>query len=75
MIGNKSDLVLIKHSVNLHLLDLMNGHGAGDIVSEYKVKLGHDQVACLNGFFPGCSCQDLLCHCHSHNLKSSFLIA
>ena len=27
MIGNKGNLVLVEHTVNLHFLDLMNGNG------------------------------------------------
>ena len=68
VIRNKCDLVLIKNSLVVHLLHLIDRYRRCDIISKNQIQICFDQLSCFYLCKTRVRCQDLLCHCHSHDL-------
>ena len=66
MVRHECDLILVKHSLRIEFLHLLNGNGACDIIAQNKIQICLDQLTGFHPFKSGCLSKNLLCHCHSH---------
>ena len=66
MVGDHSDLRIIKNGIHAHFAHFADGHRSGDIVRENHINFGGDKLTCVYFWKTCVGSDDLLCHCHSH---------
>ena len=69
MIQHKCDLVLVKNTVHLHLVHLMNRHRRCDIISENQIQICLNELSGTDRRKSGMRRENLLCHRHTHILS------
>src|SRR3990170_2380992 len=72
VIHDKDDLVRIKDSRPSDPFELLDGHHARQLGSQYQVDPGADELAGGDLFPAAFRCQDFLRQCHLHVLASGF---
>ena len=72
VIRYQRDLVLIEHTVHLHFFHLFDGNRACNVVAQNQIQLRFNQLSCFHMIESGMRGQNLLCHCHSHMIRSPF---
>ena len=75
LIGSKvihyhCDLILREDRIKSCLIELIDCDGRSNVVSEDKVEVCHNELTGLYLTESCMSCEDLLCHCHSHSKKT-----
>ena len=68
MIHNQRNFVMIEYRLVVHLLHLIDRYRRCDIISKNQIQICFDQLSCFYLCKTRVRCQDLLCHCHSHDL-------
>ena len=71
VIRNQRDLRGIKDLCCAHPIELVDGHGGGDVVAQHKVQLAHEQFARAAAVNARSTRKDFLCHGHAHSFNSS----
>ena len=64
MVHYKGYLFVIKNRFKSVLFELVYSYGRRDIVTQYHIKLRHNELTCSHRFKPCVRRQYLLCHCH-----------
>ena len=67
VVQNDGHPVLVKYLVKACLFEFIDSHRRRDVVSQDDVQLCFDELSRLYLRKSRVGCQDLLCHCHSHD--------
>ena len=73
VIHDHGHLVLIENVVLVQLVEFPNCNGGSDVVAQYPIQIDQDQLTGFDRIQAGVCSKDLLCHCHTHRVSSSFV--
>jgi hypothetical protein len=71
VVHNHRNLCVVKHRRCAVFLKHVDCHRRGNVVAEPHIQFCVNKLACLYLTESCMSCEDLLCHCHSHSKKNS----
>ena len=57
----------------VQLVEFPNCNGGSDVVAQYPIQIDQDQLTGFDRIQAGVCSKDLLCHCHTHRVSSSFV--
>ena len=72
VIQHEGNFVFVKHFGESCVLKYADGHRRGNIVAQHQIQFALDQLPGLHTIKPGVVGQDLLAHCHSHEIVPFF---
>ena len=74
VVQHDGDVLLIKHTVEARLLELVDGDGGGDVVAQHDIQLCVDELACLDLGKARVGGQNFLRQSHSHSGTLLFIL-
>ena len=68
VVHDQRNLFSVKHTVKTGFFKFVNGYRCSDIITQHHIKICPDQLTRYHMIQSGMRRQDLLCHCHCHDL-------
>ena len=73
VIHDHGHLILVENIVLVQFVELPDRNRGSDIVAQHTIQIDQDQLTGFNRIQTGVCGKDLLCHCHTHGVSSSFI--